>query len=357
MAKAHISAAACAAESRCTPFFDPSHNNFANMQAPGFETGRIVPLGGSSQWLRGVEIHEASDFTPIICSGEIEAVLSCGVHPDLNRPAIYIAARPPASAWDRWHVKVGEGGKGGARILGQAEDFRHQFDRILMMTTRHLCFTKLVAEEAEHRVTAWLEAQGNVALVLGKSPKHRELPDDISGALNCFLDYGLAYATMRGFPFLAQPDIKQAPAARAPAFCRTDRTETFDRQPLTRTGPAEEGADQPTPHEQNVGGGKLKATHQLNYRGLVCYGVLHPDETFEVLAGGEASASQVASLPPYIGAGRKELLSEHVLVRHPSDATRLKFARRKIFENMSRAARTVTGSTQAEGRWRPVRPA
>jgi hypothetical protein len=87
----------------------------------------------------------------------------------------------------------------------------------------------------------------------------------------------------------------------------------------------------------------------LHYGDLQATAEKLPDGTLLVHKGSEVSAVEATTLQRYIRHHRATLLATGVLKPHPTDETKLVVTRDEPFENPSRLAKCLTGSTQGAG--------
>lgn len=162
-----------------------------------------------------------------------------------------------------------------------------------------------------------------------------------------------------GHRFLEPPVLERdaVPHTAAPAASRFDFSEFLKPSRLS-SGPDPMIPQEPFTHSTGVEGGRgpgLKAEDPVGTRYRLHYGDLQataeklPDGTLLVHQGSEVSAIGATTLQRYIRQHRATLLETGVLQRHATDETKLVFTRDEPFENPSRLAKCLTGSTQGAG--------
>jgi hypothetical protein len=279
--------------------------------------------------------------------------------PVLNSTGCYVAIGLPEASDQRPYVMCGEGRNVGQRLMRKIRDSDRAWHWAVIFGCEQPGWFEAAGKHLEWRVNGLLDHAPHLDLVIGVSPWRNYVSEEERRALDAYLVEARRQLVSMGHCFLEPPVLERdaVPHTVAPAASRFDFSEFLKPSRLS-SSPDPMMPQEPFTHLTGVEGGRgpgLKTEDPVGTRYRLHYGDLQataeklPDGTLLVHKGSEVSAIGATTLPRYIRQHRATLLATDVLKPHPTDETKLVFTRDEPFENPSRLAKCLTGSTQGAG--------
>jgi hypothetical protein len=278
----------------------------------------------------------------------------------LNAPGCYIAIGLPDAGDQRPYVMCGEGKNVGQRLMRKIEDSDRDWHFVVIFGCEQSGWYKAAVEHLEWRFNSLLEHAPHLDVVIGRSPKRNHVSEEERRVLDNYVAEARRHLVSMGHHFLEPMPIVGSDAVQrtaAPAESRFDFNELLKSFELPSAHDAMMSRV-PSPAMTVLEadfGASLKAGDPIGTRYRLHYGDLQataeklPDGTLLVHRGSEVSAMEATTLQRYIRQHRATLLETGVLKPHPTDETKLVVTRDEPFENPSRLAKCLTGSTQGAG--------
>jgi hypothetical protein len=280
--------------------------------------------------------------------------------PVLNSTGCYVAIGLPEASDQRPYVMCGEGRNVGQRLMRKIRDSDRAWHWAVIFGCEQPGWFEAAGKHLEWRVNGLLDHAPHLDLVIGVSPWRNYVSEEERRALDAYVVEARRQLVSMGHHFLEPIPVLECdavPHTVAPAASRFDFSEFLKPSRLS-SAPDPIIPQEPFTHSTGVEGGRgpgLKAEDPVGTRYRLHYGDLQataeklPDGTLLVHKGSEVSAVEATTLQRYIRQHRATLLVTGVLKPHPTDETKLVVTRDEPFENPSRLAKCLTGSTQGAG--------
>ena len=280
--------------------------------------------------------------------------------PVLNSTGCYVAIGLPEASDQRPYVMCGEGRNVGQRLMRKIRDSDRAWHWAVIFGCEQPGWFEAAGKHLEWRVNGLLDHAPHLDLVIGVSPWRNYVSEEERRALDAYLVEARRQLVSMGHHFLEPVPVLErdaVPHTVAPAASRFDFSEFLKPSRLSSSSDPMM-PQEPFIHSTGVEGGRgpgLKAEDPVGTRYRLHYGDLQataeklPDGTLLVHKGSEVSAIGATTLQRYIRQHRATLLETGVLKPHPTDGTKLVVTRDEPFENPSRLAKCLTGSTQGAG--------
>jgi hypothetical protein len=199
-------------------------------------------------------IRRPDGFSPSIAVMQISDLPAFSKLALLQRPGIYVGVRYPTAADMLPDATCGEGAAVGPRALTKLTGAGVSWDAVILFTCESDGWTKLQVNDGERRVTAQLEAAGNVNLLFDQSPKRYAVTHEDMRGMDGYVAQARAELVRMGIGILEPPplDVRPEPSRLRPdltdvhgmrhaptASCRPSRGVTSSRS--LRPAPASRG--------------------------------------------------------------------------------------------------------------------
>lgn len=301
-------------------------------------------------------IRRPDGFSPSIAVMQISDLPAFSKLALLQRPGIYVGVRYPTAADVLPDATCGEGAAVGPRALTKLTGAGVSWDAVILFTCESEGWTKLQVHDGERRLTAQLEAAGNVNVLFDQSPKRYAVTHEDMRGMDGYVAQARAELVRMGIGILEPPPVDVRPE---PSRLRRDLTNPVPHNAVWTDNPvAPEPRDNivPLPSSRSrVKGPGFAADDPVGTRYSLNFGELRaeavkigPSEVL-VLRGSEARLAEIDTLPAYISRHRAALREAGILVPHPQNPTKVILTDNMVFDSASLAAKILTGSSMGAG--------
>ncbi|WP_445503381.1 DUF4357 domain-containing protein [Microvirga sp. G4-2] len=315
----------------------------------------LEPLAGLIA-ARDPIIRRPDGFSPSIAVMQLSDLPAFAKLALLQRPGIYMGVRYPTAADVLPDATCGEGAAVGPRALTKLTGTGVSWDAVILFTCESDGWTKLHVNDGERRLTAQLEAAGNVNLLFDQSPKRYPITHEDMRGMDGYVAQARAELVRMGIGILEPPPLDVRPE---PSRLRRDLTDSVPHNTAwadTQVVPESGGNIVPLPSSRSRAKGPgfaaddpVGTRYSLNFGGLTAEAVkIGPSEVL-VLRDSEARLAEIDTLPAYISRRRVALREDGILVPHPQDPTKFILRDNLVFDSASLAAKILTGSSMGAG--------